>query len=399
MKILLINDTAVPIGGAESTTHALRDGLRARGHDARVFATSALCDQHSSFADYTCFGTVSHLRTLNRVINVSAVLKLRRVLNEFVPDVVHVRMFLTQLSPLILPLLQNVPSLYHATWYETICPTGEKLLPHGAICQDMAGAACRRNGCLSLKAWPLLMAQLKLLQRWRNVFDVIVANSTYVRQLLVENDSGPVEVVWNGVPVQPARIPLSLPPTVSYAGRLTQSKGVDILLRAFVPVVREHPAARLLIAGDGPERTRLETLVDQLDLTGNVSMLGHLSQRALGRQLSSTWVRVLPSRWAEPFGVAAAEAMMRGTAVVASRSGGLTDIVQDHKTGFLVTPNDPAAFAEALVTLLSNRELAEEMGTAARTAALEKFSVNTMATQFEQLYQRMCHDNGGTGGN
>ena len=398
MRILLLNDTAIPIGGAEQMTLTLRDGLRARGHDARVFTSSASSRQDTGFADYACFGTLSPLRTVNRVMSPSAYLQLRKVLSDFKPDVVHVRMFLTQLSPTILPLLRNVPSLYHATWYETICPTGLKLLPNGAICHDTAGMACRRNGCLSWKAWPLLMLQLKLFQFWRDAFDLIVANSNYVQQVLAESDIRPVEVIWNGIPVQPARIPLSSPPTVSFAGRLTWSKGVDILLRAFVAIVKEYPDARLLIAGDGPERTSLTELINTLRLTSNVSMLGHLSQQELERRLSQSWVQVLPSRWAEPFGLAAAEAMMRGTAVVASRSGSLREIVEDHKTGLLVTPNDPAAFAEALRTLLNNRELAEEMGTAGRAVALEKFSVDNLTIQFEHVYQRMCHDNGKHGG-
>jgi hypothetical protein len=136
MKILLVNDMAVPTGGAELMTLTLRQELQARGHDARIFASTALDTSHALFADYTCFGTTSSWRTANRVINMSACWQLGRVLKQFRPDVVHVRMFLTQLSPTILPLLRRVPSLYHATWYETICPTGLKLLPDRSICHE-----------------------------------------------------------------------------------------------------------------------------------------------------------------------------------------------------------------------------------------------------------------------
>src|SRR5438552_4677567 len=132
MRILLVNDAATPSGGAELLSIALRDELRARHHDARLFASSARYGPGESQADYSCFGTISSLRTLNRVANISAYRRLRSVLEEFRPEVVHVRMFLTQLSPLILPLLRDVPSVYHATWYETICPTGLKILPNGS---------------------------------------------------------------------------------------------------------------------------------------------------------------------------------------------------------------------------------------------------------------------------
>src|SRR3954471_4377221 len=103
MKILLVHDYAMPVGGAEIRTLALRSALRRRGHDARLLASSAGLKPGQSQADYLCFGTLSRYRTLVQTLNPSAAWRLRRVLAEFRPDVVHVRMFLTQLSPLILP--------------------------------------------------------------------------------------------------------------------------------------------------------------------------------------------------------------------------------------------------------------------------------------------------------
>ena len=93
--------------------------------------------------------------------NVSAFLALRRALAEFLPDVVHVRMFLTQLSPLILPLLRGVPSLYHAAIYESVCPMGTKLLPDRSACGVRAGRVCLREGCAPFRAWLPQMAQMK----------------------------------------------------------------------------------------------------------------------------------------------------------------------------------------------------------------------------------------------
>ncbi len=136
MKILLINDYGSPIGGAEVLTFALRDELRRLGHDVRLFASSAGASQASSEADYLCYGTLSRFRTLLQTLNPWAFVRLRRVLQEFQPDVVHVRMFFTQLSPLILPLLRRVPALYHVVWYRPICLTGTKLLPTGSPCQS-----------------------------------------------------------------------------------------------------------------------------------------------------------------------------------------------------------------------------------------------------------------------
>lgn len=100
MKILLLSDYSVPRGGNEIVTLALRDGLRARGHDVRLFASRAHTNGGSDPADYHCYGTASPLRAALWCGNPSAFLRLCRALAEFKPDVVHVRLFLSQLSPI-----------------------------------------------------------------------------------------------------------------------------------------------------------------------------------------------------------------------------------------------------------------------------------------------------------
>ena len=131
MRILLVGDYGTPEGGAEIATIQLRDGLRRLGHDARLFASSAQTSMSPSVADEHCFGTTSSFRTLVQTANPSAAHSLRRVLRAYQPDVVHVGVFLTQLSPLILPLLRGRTSVYHAHWLRAICPTGMKVLPSG----------------------------------------------------------------------------------------------------------------------------------------------------------------------------------------------------------------------------------------------------------------------------
>ncbi|MEQ9482401.1 glycosyltransferase [Coleofasciculus sp. F4-SAH-05] len=302
MKILLVNDYATPTGGAELAMLSLRKGLRKRGHDARLFASSAQRQTSDSLADYECLGTTSSFRTLLQTANPWAFVQLKRVLAEFQPDVVHVKIFLTQLSPLILPLLRQIPTLYHVAWYRPICPLGNKTLPDGNVCQYSAGVACYRHHCLPGCDWLPLMLQMQLWQRWRDVFNLVVANSNAVKERLLAEGIKPVEVVWYGIPIQSSRpLPFTLPPTVVFAGRLVWEKGVDVLVKAFAPVVSQIPDARLLIAGDGPERDRLEKLIADLGLSESISMLGHLSRSQMEEYFAQAWVQAVPSRWAEPF--------------------------------------------------------------------------------------------------
>jgi glycosyltransferase involved in cell wall biosynthesis len=231
MKILLINDYATIEGGAKLFTLTLRDELRRRGHEVRLFTSRAR--SIDGLADYQCFGTVSRFYVLSQTVNPSAHWQLRRILAGFRPDVVHVTMFLTQLSPLILPLLEDVPSLYHVNILKAICPMGTKLLPDQSVCQSPAGTICYRSGCLPLRAWLPLMLQMRLWRRWRHAFTAIVADSEAIRRQLMSEGIEVTDVVLNGVPVQPPRPSLTGPPTVGFAGSLVPRKGVDVLLRAF----------------------------------------------------------------------------------------------------------------------------------------------------------------------
>jgi len=390
MKVLVVNDYATPTGGAEIQLLLLRDELRKRGYDARFFASCARSGKAESQADYECFGTTSRFRTLLQTANPWAYWRLRKVLAEFQPDVVHIGVFLTQLSPLILPLLRHTPSLYNVHWYRPICPLGTKMFSDGSNCKTPAGTVCYRKRCLPLHDWIPLMLQMKFWRRWRHVFDVIVANSEAVKRRLVSEGIEPVEVIHNGVVTRPPRPSLSPPPTATFAGRLVREKGVDVLLRAFTKVVTSIPDARLFLAGEGPERENLQRMIAELGLLSNVTLLGHLSHIDLERYFSAAWTQVVPSRWEEPFGVVATEAMMRGTAVVASNCGGLKEIVQHGRTGFLVPPDDANALADALLKFMQDHDLAERMGEAGRRVALTQFGVGIYVDRFVRLYQTLC---------
>jgi glycosyltransferase involved in cell wall biosynthesis len=390
MRILLISDYATPSGGAELMLLSLRDGLRRRGHDARWFASSARPLGLPSQADYECFGIASSVRGLIQVVNPSAFLRLRQVLREFQPDVAHVRLFLGQLSPAILPLLRDVPAIHHVAWYRSICPIGTKMLPDGASCHEPAGAACWRHGCFPRWAWPSAILQMNLTRRWQASFNVVVANSYATQRRLQAQGVDAAEVVWNGVPVWPSRGAFAEHPTVAFAGRLLPEKGADLLVDAFAHVAKQFPGARLLIAGDGPERGKIVSQIGRLGLGSQVRMLGHLPRPDLEREFAEAWVQVVPSRWEEPFGLVAAEALMRGMAVIASNAGGLAEFVRHNDNGLLIPPQDTLALAEALHTLLGNRELACWMGLRGRAFALQNLTEDIFVDRFVGLYELLC---------
>jgi glycosyltransferase involved in cell wall biosynthesis len=389
MRILLLNDYARPIGGGEVMLYTIRDELRRRGHDARLFASDAPVSALAGRADYSCFGTTSRARGLVQAANPWAAAALRRVMREFRPDVAHVTMFMTQLSPLIMPLLRGVPTLFHAVWYRYVCPTGTKMLPTLAPCRHQAGVACLRAGCVAMHDWVPLMVQHALVRRWSGRFGAIAAVSDAVRDRLTESGIVVDDVIPAPIPVRPARPPLCGPPAALFAGRLVPEKGAEVLLRAFARVHRELPDACLTIVGDGPSRPELTALRSELALDHVVQMRPQLPRESLERVADSAWVQVVPSVWEEPFGLSAAEAMMRGTAVIASRIGGLPNVVGDVDANSLVPPRDDRALADALLAFLGRRDRCEAAGAAGRTSALERFAPDHVTDRFLAQYARL----------
>jgi glycosyltransferase involved in cell wall biosynthesis len=390
MRILLLHDYGTVNGGAEVMVVNLRDALRARGHQALLFTSTARPLALPIVADETCFGTVSPLRRGLQAFNPHAVIRLRQVLKSFRPDVVFVKMFLTQLSPLILPLLRDVPSVLSIVNYNLVCPLNTKTLPDGSPCRSSAGAICHSNGCMPWLGVARYAVQHHLTDL--NVFDHIFTNSDWVARRLSDENVRVDSHVHNGIPRQAQRPPLGKYPVVGYAGRLVPKKGVDVLLSAMAVVHGQLPEARLLIVGDGPERTRLECLANDLGIEAVVDFSGHLDSMAMEDALASAWVQAVPSLWEEPFGLVAAESMMRGTAVVASNAGGLTEQVIDGKTGYLVPPGNANSLARALERILTDREHAELLGQRGHQEAIAHFTrkqyVDRVLDIFETLRKK-----------
>src|SRR5262249_8825992 len=147
-------------------------------------------------------------------------------------------------------------------------------------------------------------------------------------------------------------------------------KRVDLVVRAFAEVRRRVAEAVLILVGDGPERARVEALVRELGLGDGVCLLGE--QRTVADGLRHADLFLLPSEL-ESFGLAGLEAQSAGVSVVASRTGGLTEVIADGETGLLCPVGDVSAMADAACALLLDEPRRRAMGEAARARVLSKF--------------------------
>jgi starch synthase len=186
--------------------------------------------------------------------------------------------------------------------------------------------------------------------------------------------------------VEPAR------PTVVFVGRITRQKGLPVLLRAASAV---DPGAQLVICAGQPDTPELAAevtaLVEHLQETrsGVIWLSGMLAKREVIQLLSHATAFACPSLY-EPLGIVNLEAMACGTAVVASRVGGIPEVVDDGETGLLVPPDDPAALADGLNTLLRDPDRATWMGQRGRKRAIAEFGWPAIAAQTATLYAELA---------
>jgi glycosyltransferase involved in cell wall biosynthesis len=176
------------------------------------------------------------------------------------------------------------------------------------------------------------------------------------------------------------------PVVIGTAARLSPEKGLTYLIDALV-TLRERYGERvtLRIAGEGPERAKLEAQVATLGLADAVEFTGWLEHDKLPAFLNELDVFALPSTW-EGFGVAAAEASACGLPVVATDVYGIPDVVRPGVTGLLVPPKDPAALARALGQLIDNPALRSQFGRAGREYVASHYDWRDNAKQMESIY-------------
>ena len=221
----------------------------------------------------------------------------------------------------------------------------------------------------------------------------VTAVSGDTRDHLVETLGRPAErvrVIVNGVPVRQGdgdavREEFSLAPETLLllaVGGLHPRKGHDVLLRALSGADGEKPW-KLIIAGQGPERARLQELAESEGIAERVLLVGQ--REDIPDLQAAADLFVMPSLW-EGLPLAMLEAMLAATPVVASRISGIPEAIRDGEEGLLVPPGDVSALREALSRMMADDDLRRRLGAAGEERALRDFTIRRMAEDYERLY-------------
>jgi len=223
--------------------------------------------------------------------------------------------------------------------------------------------------------------------------DLVLVNSAAVEQEIRAHNLPirRVEIVPNGVDLETFRPANDWPNDGGYilfVGRLVPQKGVTFLLQALSVVLQRFPDTRLIIAGDGELDLFLKRIARHLGIPHRVSFVDWKTGPDLVELYQQAKLVVVPSCY-EPFGIVALEAMACGRPVIASRTGGLVEILHDGVNGFLVEVGNYLQLAQRMVTLIQDDELRLDIGEAARRRAAE-FSWQRVIARTLELYDSIC---------
>jgi len=406
VRVLHVNKYLYRRGGAESYMQELAALQSDAGNEVGFFGMDHPENDPQPFASHfpsylelepPPASIVGKVRGFGRMVwSASARRGMAEVVDEFRPDVVHLHNVYHHLSPSVLSPLarRRIPTVMTLHDYKLACPT-YRFLDKGEVCQACLGghftqAVRRRCKDGSLGSSAAMATELALHTGFGvyNHVQVLLCPSRFMVGRMAAAGVFPERLRWLPhfvVPAPEARGPRG---RIVFAGRLSAEKGVDTLISA---VGRAGPGVRLDVAGDGPDRQRLEQLAKTATADGQVQFVGRLEQKEVGDLIAAATAVALPSRWYENQPMIVLEAFARGVPVVASDIGGIPELIRHGLDGLLVGPGDVDGLAGALSSLVGDRTRAERMGRAARERAGVEFAPRLHLDRLAAAYNEATH--------
>jgi len=325
----------------------------------------------------------------------TSALELGTVLETFRPDIVHFHNLFPLLSPSVLRSAERhrVPTVVTFHNYQQVCVNG-MLYRAGSECRACVGRAVPwpglRHGCYhgSVVATLPLALSLSVHRRlWRTIPAAYVFLSEVQRRELLSLDLDPARCFVKANLVPPVQQRRDVSDLVVYLGRLTEAKGVRVLMRAwdlYVETGGPGGHLRLAIAGSGPLEAEVRSWAER---HSSVQLLGLVSRAASASLVARSAAVIVPSEWREPFGLVGAEAMAAGVAPVTTSNGAFGELISDGVDGLLYPPGDHRALAEILRRIARSPRYVEDLGRAARNTYLRRFTPRQVLSELEAIYQ------------
>jgi glycosyltransferase involved in cell wall biosynthesis len=401
MKILQVNKFFFLKGGAERYFFELSGLLASRGHKIIPFSMQDPANMPSPYAKYFVSNVVldgsgsisQRIRTAARIVySFEARRRLETLIRDERPDIAHLHNIAHQISPSIIGLLKKheIPVVQTLHDYKLACPA-YLMIVRGRLCDacvpgrfyNVLLKRCTRNSLLASIVTCAEMYLHRLAGTFSKV-DAFLCPSEFMKVVMERCgiESGKLFHVPNFVDLTRYEPSYGGSESFIYVGRLSEEKGLNVLLQA----KRRVRGFKLVVAGDGELREKLER---DFSGDGGVSFMGFVPRERLAQVWRGAAFTVVPSIWYENSPYAILESFAFGKPVIATRIGGMPELVRDGENGFLVEPGNVLELTEKISYLISKPEEVLKMGKLARRTAEEEYSADRHYESIINLYERI----------
>jgi len=408
LTVIVANKFLYPRGGDCLYTLRLMELLSQKGHDVIPFGMHHPQNIKTKYGEYfvpyidfreelKSFRPQNALKVISRaIVNTRAAELMEQLIEDVRPDVIHLNNIHHQLTPAILsaPQKYRIPVVWTLHDYILNCPDNT-FLRQGKICTKCADGnnihavihRCKK-GSLGASLIAALESTYFCPRKLAQAVKMFISPSKFLGNILIKHRLAANQVISipNFLPIM--EISSTGEDYFLYFGRLSEEKGVDLLIKAFAAI----GGGKLVIAGDGPERTRLESLAEHYS-SAEIKFIGHQSPAKINELLAGCLASIVPSIWWENFPYSVMEAMALGKPVIASRTGGIPEQVEHGRTGLIFTPGRIDELAECMKKVMHDRNTAREMGQQGRLKVITEYNAETHYKNILNIYQEVIDNN------
>jgi len=363
-------------GGVLEVILALKSGLEKRGHTVKVITPQPRKHDGTSPKDVIFAGTSVDFRTLSFTDTTSQVSstadndKIDAMLAREKFDILN----------------------FHEPWM----PLLSRQLLQRSTCVNIGTFHAKVTTAMTSRA--ILKVVAPYLKSVLNYLHALTAVSDSGAEYVVSMTDQPITIIPNGIDLKkyrklsPSKLSRKEPPMILYVNRLENRKGVRYLLHAFQLFSQDNPDVELIIAGDGPDRERLEMMADDLKLK-NVSFLGFISEDLKKELLSKADLFCSPALFGESFGIVLLEAMATGAVTIAGNNTGYLDVMQGAGGISIINPRDTKEFARRMELLMHEQSL-RKLWKKWAADYVKQFDYQLVVQQYEELYKDALEQHG-----
>ncbi|MFT5522762.1 MAG: glycosyltransferase involved in cell wall biosynthesis [Pirellulaceae bacterium] len=392
MKLLQVfNQYRTLFNGEATVVDRVTDLVEANGGECRVMSRSSVGIDHSVLKKFSAFW--------NGLYSRKSYVEMKNVIAEYQPDIVHAHNLYPLFSPSVLVAAreENIPVVLTVHNHGLTCPRSDHL-NKGKICEKCVGGKeyncvlqnCREN-ILESVAYAARATIARKFKLFTDNVTTVIALSTFARERFQNYGFRDDQIsVLPNLFASPVDDNLDLAVErsfVGFAGRLSPEKGTSCLARASHLI----PEIPIRLAGDGVEKTKLESQVGS-----NVTFLGRCNQDEMNSFYRQARFIVVPSLCFEMCPLVIVEAMSHGIPVIASRIGGLSEIVRDGETGLLFEPDNEAELARRIRQLWNDGDLYKQLSVNAREFASGELGDDVYYQKLIQIYEAAARKHGKT---